>query len=952
MLNLQLYIEGQEVDLFQDESVVLTQTIQDVKDIEKVFTDFSRTFSVPASKINNKIFQHFYNYHIIGFDARKKKDAELYLNYKLFRKGKIKLEGATRKNNKAHTYKITFFGNGVNLKDLLGDDKLDALALLKDSFNFTYSDANIKTYMQTGLDVVTSSETFEDAIIFPLISHSKRLVYDSAIGSAYDNTATQNNIAYEAGSTHGLQLSQLKPAIRIYPIIKAIESQYNLTFSDDFFNTTNKAFYNLYLWLHNKTGGLFEDEGNVTPVGNFNATDVDGATIDLYTNYFSTPQSDQIGKSAGKKQRFLDIVVVPSVADEFSLIIYKNGEVFDRFDNISRDTSGEYRVTDIALDAGDYTFAIESDIPSTYDFRFKVQRKTVSGFGWRHIKFTGSAEVLTDVQLRASNQLPDIKVIDFLTSLFKMFNLTSFQNDSGVIEIKTLDEFYASSTKIWDVTQYIDKTESSVDSVLPYKQVNLRYDGHENFFAKNHSELFNQEWGTLRYQASEKFEGQAYTITIPLEHFKYERLKDVNGDSFTDLQWGWSADIKQSPNLGKPLLFYPIQQSVQIGVIESDGDLVPHTGVYIPSNSLDVINSKNLNFNAETNEYGLVPFEKTLFYEYYKNYVKEIFDPQRRLTTTKAYLPLSLTIDLTLADKIQIFENLYRINKISTNFETNQSTLELINIKEQAGELIEVIPIIPDKYVPINTCITIDSTFYFTDDVKVKTDTHCNDEGLEIISTDEVVPDVVAPPNTPDQVLIDVPLIVTPPTLANQTQPNATSTSVFIKHSIIQLGAVGTTKQIDEYGFFYSTNASDLTSTDVDVLKANSNVTNVAYKTTSFNKHTIPNAVTFEVTGLTNGDVVYWKFYGRTNTSVNYSFADAITEIKSKSTLLGCSGTSYQRIIVQNDETTSITITAIDAGVEKTYPVAAGAQAYINGCICEDITATGNFTIILKEYPC
>ena len=78
MLNLQLYIEGQEVDLFQDESVVLTQTIQDVKDIEKVFTDFSRTFSVPASKINNKIFQHFYNYHIIGFDARKKKDAELY----------------------------------------------------------------------------------------------------------------------------------------------------------------------------------------------------------------------------------------------------------------------------------------------------------------------------------------------------------------------------------------------------------------------------------------------------------------------------------------------------------------------------------------------------------------------------------------------------------------------------------------------------------------------------------------------------------------------------------------------------------------------------------------------------------------------------------------------------------------------------------------------------------
>ena len=335
MLNIQLFIEGQEVDLFQDESITLTQTIQDVKDIEKVFTDYSRTFNVPASKINNKIFQHFYNYHIIGFDARKKKEAELYLNYKLFRKGKIKLDGATRKDNKAHTYKLTFFGNGVNLKDLLGDDKLDALALLKESFNFTYNDANIKTYMQTGLDVVTPTETFEDAIIFPLLTHTKRLVYDSTIGSAYVNTATQNNIAYEAGSAHGLQLSQLKPALRIYPIIKAIEAQYNLTFSNEFFNKTNAEFYNLYLWLHNKTGGLFEDEGNVTPVGDFELVRVVGATIDLYTNYFTTPQADQIGgKKVGKEKR-LDVTIKPSVAEEFSFIIYKNGEVFERFDIIT-----------------------------------------------------------------------------------------------------------------------------------------------------------------------------------------------------------------------------------------------------------------------------------------------------------------------------------------------------------------------------------------------------------------------------------------------------------------------------------------------------------------------------------------------------------------------------------------------------------------------------------------
>ena len=64
MLALQLYIQGQEIDLYEDESVTLVQSIQDVKDIEKVFTDFTRTFSVPASKVNNKIFQHFL-YHLV-----------------------------------------------------------------------------------------------------------------------------------------------------------------------------------------------------------------------------------------------------------------------------------------------------------------------------------------------------------------------------------------------------------------------------------------------------------------------------------------------------------------------------------------------------------------------------------------------------------------------------------------------------------------------------------------------------------------------------------------------------------------------------------------------------------------------------------------------------------------------------------------------------------------------
>ena len=104
MVGLELYVKDEEnvfqrIELFKDESVTITQSLQDVKDIAKVFSDYSQTFNVPASKKNNKVFEHFYNYHINIFDARRKKDAKLYLNHQLFKDGKIKLEGTTLKNN-------------------------------------------------------------------------------------------------------------------------------------------------------------------------------------------------------------------------------------------------------------------------------------------------------------------------------------------------------------------------------------------------------------------------------------------------------------------------------------------------------------------------------------------------------------------------------------------------------------------------------------------------------------------------------------------------------------------------------------------------------------------------------------------------------------------------------------------------------------------------------------
>ena len=69
MRQVVLYIKDnsgnyQLTEMFKDETITITSKLQDVRDISKVFTDFSQPFTIPASKENNKILQHWYNFNI------------------------------------------------------------------------------------------------------------------------------------------------------------------------------------------------------------------------------------------------------------------------------------------------------------------------------------------------------------------------------------------------------------------------------------------------------------------------------------------------------------------------------------------------------------------------------------------------------------------------------------------------------------------------------------------------------------------------------------------------------------------------------------------------------------------------------------------------------------------------------------------------------------------------
>lgn len=764
---LQLYIQDTRVDLFKDETVSLTDTIKNVKDISKIFTTFTKTFTLPASHVNNKLFKHYYNFDIIdGYDARVKKDARIEIDHTPYKEGKIKLEGVDMKSNQPHTYRVTFFGKTVDLKDIIGEDKLNNLDFVEvkasgtqtgsaqtnklndSSANFTSTVSlgdrvknvttgtyatvtaiNSNTQLTLNADRFQSTSqnyevqlstlwesdsikqklqinptTSKNSIITPLIgATNKRMYYDSGT-----NIAGDGNLYWHGGGgthDHGVSYTDLKFAVRLHTILEAIENTYttangyptNIEFTNDFFSSSNTSYFNLFMWLHRKTGEVDTSTGDLSyqfTVDSWSGGDLNQGGAGLGTTYAITTDFADFGTSFNM-----------SIADSttaYTIEFFRNGtSIYSTSRTASQGayTLGTTELGAISTMGGTWNVVISSNASVIIsNITITLQGVLYDGSPTSYTNTIQSGNITTPEisSFDIAAQIPEIKVIDFLMGLFKMFNLVAYVNESGKIEVRTLDNaetssyYHSSRSNSYDITKYVDIDSSSVNVALPYKEVVFEYEDLKSYLALTHEQLFNQKWGALSYNqnTSDNFlEGASYLIKIPFAHFKYERLIDQDTGSNTAIQIGWSVNENQEPYKDKPLIFYPI--SVTSGsnpiqfLVNGSGESI--TTFNVPSNSQFLNNStgeNNIHFKAELNEYDrpLATFSDTLFERYYKNYITAIFQRKNRLTKIKAKLPLSILLNYELNDILVINGINYRINSITTNLTTGEADIELLNV--------------------------------------------------------------------------------------------------------------------------------------------------------------------------------------------------------------------------------------------------------------------------------
>lgn len=670
MRKVQLYINDQRVDLFDDEIISLTQTIKNVQDVSKVFTDFSKTFTIPASKTNNKIFEHYYNYHIVdGFDARTKAPSKIEINDVPYRTGRVRLEGVELRNNKPYSYRITFFGNTVTLKDLMGEETLSSLTGL-DAFNAVYDAEAIKAALQANPSSVH--------LIAPLITHSQRLYYDSS-----DTDVDTGNLYWDANyDNRGVSWKELKYAIRIHKVVEAIGDKYGFTFSDDFFSTTNLPYYNLFLWLH-------RNKGNVTTVDQ----------IQDYTKLIRGWATSDDANSTMLSNTFK--LKDASITTNLTLNAQVSGAITSPY-NISVTRNGEEIFSQSGINTANYQMDLLYAAQSSANYQVTISYSdeiTFSNFTWttnsslgQNIYNSGTVVAEASFEFIITEQIPDIKVIDFLTGLFKMFNLTATVDGSNLITVKTLDVFYNEGNLI-NITPFVDIEKSEVNSSIPYKEISFQYKDTKSFLAENHNNLTGSEWGKENYNSPDNLrEGEKFTVEVPFSHFKYENLIDVSTLGSVDIQWGYSVDDNQESYIGSPLVFYPVLQA-QGGIsfvdeVAANGSFAIGSeitaAINMPSNSLyfdPATGVQNINFKYEKNEFTRGDeFTGTLFSNYYINYIASVFSRQRRISRFKAQLPVSFLLNYSLADTLLISDKEYNINSITTNLNTGESDLELLNV--------------------------------------------------------------------------------------------------------------------------------------------------------------------------------------------------------------------------------------------------------------------------------
>ena len=710
------------VDLYEDEDLPLTLSVDDFKNVAEKVQSYSKAFNLPSTKRNNKIFNAIFEitraYDGLIFNPYKRTQCVLKQDGFILFEGFLRLLDVTDKEGEI-SYNVNLYSEVVALADILKDRAFRDLDFTE--LEHAYNKTQIKyswNDLGTGITFTKPSTSgFRDAnstVKYPFVDWDHQII--TAVSGG---TPTAGNPQYTS-------LEQIfRPFINIKYLIDRIFEASEFTYDSDFFNTTD--FGNLYMDFNwGADNNPVEVEATTFDTYYFYNLG-DGSAANYATNSFSLMHlSYNIPLVAGvtppnynDSTNILTSTVINESYDLNYEYIIENTDTVNRLIEcrwLYNSTPINYSGIQTIAAGGTFTYSgnfsqIMSNVGDTLQVQFKTDSGTASKVRQSQNAFpTAGASVIWLVGIDAvtSNTLlqtlrGELGQWEFLKGLITMFNLVTLPNEDNPnnIIIEPYGDVFISTgsgTTLADrgiQHDWTDKIDISEMKLTPLADLNKKTmfkfveDDDDYSFNQYKNQVGGHLYGSQEWDAWNEFNILEGTEEIEASPFAATVVKSL------DPQWAnfvtpaiyarggdgvWEG-FDNSPRIfynrglfGNVSYYVPAQNGVA-GQQASTYGYFSHLRF-----SIQNADARDLNFGIQqllTNVQGGTV--NNLFQLYWLPYYSQLYNPNTRVMTIKVNLNASDINLFKFNDKVFLKNRVFRVNKI--DYKPNDlSTVEFILI--------------------------------------------------------------------------------------------------------------------------------------------------------------------------------------------------------------------------------------------------------------------------------
>ena len=721
---IQLLEDGQVIcDLYEDEDLPLTLSVDDFKNVAEKVQSYSKAFNLPSTKRNNKIFNAIFevtrSYDGLIFNPYKRTQCVLKQDGFILFEGFLRMLDVTDKEGEI-SYNVNLYSEVIALADTLKDRAFRDLDFTE--LEHAYNRTQITNSWNDGGTGITytnpSTSGFRDAystVKYPFVDWNHQIIV-----AATGGTPTAGNPELPTLET------VFRPFISIKYLIDRIFEASEFTYESAFFNTTD--FEKLYMDF-NWGGDNIPSSINDTYLARWNFNTAQG---------FPPPIPSNIGNNSFKEFHLIPETITPSQAPSALppnyntttniLTATTNNEIYDiSYTFLLGKTSATSETIECqwlhnstpinqqtiffpapnTLRSYTGTLQIALQIGDTLSAQFKGdtdirQNETFSST----CVFVQSSATISTTTLQVLRG--EVGQWDFLKGLITMFNLVTLvdeDNPNNILIEPYSDVFIPTATGGTTLANrgiehdWTDKIDVSEMKLTPLTDLTRKTmfkfveDDDDYSFNQYKNQVGGHLYGSQLFNAGDEFnilDGEEEILAEPFAATVVKPLMSQFPDFITPAIYAMNDDVSEGFENSPRIMFnngikstgasyYIPEQNGVVGTNETNYLQFSHL-TEIPTSNATPSTTIDFHFGICQLMTGVgTPTPNNLFNFYWLPYYSELYNPNTRTMTLKVNLSPADINTFRFNDRVFIKNRVFRVNKI--DYKPNDlATVEFILI--------------------------------------------------------------------------------------------------------------------------------------------------------------------------------------------------------------------------------------------------------------------------------